>query len=233
MDKQIRILHGDCLELLPKFPSESVDLIVTDPAYQSLRKWEGIGTTGRMGLGKKGTAAANPDKFYDTITNEQLKQVLSQLYRILKPNCHCYIMCNEDTLPFMYSISKINFSNIKLLIWDKCKMGMGYHYRNSYECICMLDKGKNRRLNDLGMSDILRSKKDGKLVPTQKPVELFKTLILQSSKEQEIVLDPFLGSATIAVAALQTNRRCIGIEKKQEYIDKIRIRLEEINAAKI
>ena len=82
----------------------------------------------------------------------------------------------------------------------------------------MLDKGKNRRLNDLSVPDILSFKKDGSEVPTQKPVALFATLIGQSTQPGELVVDPFMGSGTTAVAAKKLGRRFAGSDLDTEHV---------------
>lgn len=227
----VQLYLGDCLEVMKTLPDNSVDLVLTDPPYESMRRWEGIGTTARMGMGKKGTSADDPDKFFRTISNEDLGVVLAEIYRVLKDNRHAYVMCDNLTLPYFYyytgfrfpcepciyndSGGVVRFKNMKPLVWDKVSMGMGYHYRCRYEFVVMLDKGKNRRLNDLGKPDVLAFKRvegKAKLVPTQKPLRLFRLLVSQSTEPGETVVDPFLGSGTTGVACVLEGRNFIGIE---------------------
>jgi len=80
----------------------------------------------------------------------------------------------------------------------------------------MFDKGK-RRLKDLSIPDILKFKKYIGEVPTEKPIRLFELLIKQSSNEGDVILDPFIGSGTTAVACKELNRNYIGIEINPEY----------------
>lgn len=237
-DEWVTIYHGDCREILPSLPK--VDLVLTDPPYESMRRWEGIGTTARMGMGKKGSSADDSSKFFKTISNSDLLALLPVLSELLRESRHCYIMCDEITLPYFYSVMRRGFEcydeyenaciydqpppfdNMKPLIWDKVSMGMGYHYRCQYEFVIMFDKGKNRRLNSLSIPDILRFKRvegNTQEVPTQKPLELFNCLVNQSSLEGEIILDPFLGSGTTAVCAKKLNRHCIGIEIEEKYCE--------------
>lgn len=234
-EKQIKndtyqLFLGDALELIQKIPDQSVDLIVTDPPYESLRRWEGVGTTARMGLGKRGSKAHDEEKFFMTIPNSCFPFLLKEFYRVLKPNTHCYLMCDAFTLPYIYWAngfsaenpkSKTIFQNIKPLVWDKVYPGMGYHYRARYEFIVLLDKGKPK-LNDLSISDILavpRLAGKNKKVPTQKPTDLMEILIRQSSCEGATVLDPFAGSGSTGVAALRTGRRFLGFELDAEHFE--------------
>lgn len=237
-DEWVTIYHGDCRDILPELPK--VDLVLTDPPYESMRRWEGIGTTARMGMGKKGTLADDSSKLFKTITDKELMGLVFVLAGILKNNRHSYIMCDEYTLPSFYTLMRLGynccdefanpcqydyappFDNIKTLIWDKVSMGMGYHYRCRYELVLMFDKGKNRRLNDLSIPDILQYKRvEGidKETPTQKPTGLFKCLIEQSTQIGELILDPFLGSGTTAYCAKKLNRHCIGIEIEEKYCE--------------
>lgn len=236
-DEAVTIYHGDSLEILPELPDNSVDLVLTDPPYPSLLKWLGVGTTARMGLGREDSKSYDPDKFFKTIDYQDLPRLLVEFSRIIKGNCHTYMMSDGDTLPYIFqAIGKgwacengcpwfaqedlvPEFSNVKLLIWDKEVPGMGYHYRSQHEYICMLDKGKNRKLNDLGEPDVLRFKRCQGEVPTQKPPELFDLLIKQSSNTRELILDPFLGSGTTAYCAKKLNRKCIGIEIEEKYCE--------------
>jgi site-specific DNA-methyltransferase (adenine-specific) len=87
------IIRGDAFRVLPEFPGNSFDLVLTDPPYETLNKWVGVGTTARMGLGREGSASCDPEKFYGTIDNDQLGLLLSELFRVLKPNRHAYVMC--------------------------------------------------------------------------------------------------------------------------------------------
>jgi len=225
-----RVVCKDAFELMEEIKPESIDLVLTDPPYESLMKWKGIGTTARMGLGKKGSKAEDPNKFFPTIPNSQLPRMLQLFYLLLKPNRHCYVMCDDDTLPHILNavMNETQFSNWKILIWDKVNLGMGYHYRCQHEYIVMLDKGKNRRLNNLSVGDVLRFKPDSRTYPTQKPLALFKLLIAQSTQPKEIVLDPFVGSGTTAVAAQLLNRQFIVGDISQRAVNLTKQRLQDI-----
>ena len=119
----------------------------------------------------------------------------------------------------------------KPLIWDKIRAGMGYTYRATYEIILMLWKGKKSQLNDYGIQDILRFKRipaTQAIVPTQKPVELFEVLINQSTKENELVLDLFIVSGTIAVTSIRNKRNWVGSEKSESNYKKAIKRIKDL-----
>ena len=239
------IVVGDWMDIISQIPNESVDLVATDPPWETLLRWQGIGTTARMGLGRKGSKSHDPNKFFPVIPNEDLPDLVQEIHRILKPSTHCYIMCDFETLKLLnyFAIEEGVFSpagygklfdSCKPLIWDKMAMGTGYTYRQQYEFVFMLWKGPTkRRLNDLSIPDVLRFKRvwgKDKLTPTQKPVGLFDCLIRQSSNEGEIVVDPFMGSGTTAVAADRLGRRWFGCDISEQYV---KLALERIEADRL
>ena len=106
----------------------------------------------------------------------------------------------------------------KPLVWDKRTIGMGYHYRARYEFILFFEKGK-RRLSDLGR----RGRHPGAAAftggyPAEKPVAVSEVLVTQSSEPGELVADPFMGSGSIGVAALQNGRRFTGTDINPEAV---------------
>ena len=90
-----------------------------------------------------------------------------------------------------------------------CRIGMGYHYRARYEFVLFFEKGK-RRLADLGTADVLPVPRIRGGYPAEKPSELFEILIRQSSGDGDLVVDPFMGSGSVGVAALKLGRRFVG-----------------------
>ena len=123
-------------------------------------------------------------------------------------------------------LSKYGFHFIKSLIWNKGNKIMGQFYMSQFEYILFFRKGKGIKINNCGTSDILsipnKKRKDinGKnLHDTEKPVELMKILIENSSLENQIVLDPFMGIGSTGIACLQANRKFIGIEIDEKYFN--------------
>lgn len=117
----------------------------------------------------------------------------------------------------------------KPLVWDKMKMGMGYHYRARYEFILFFEKGK-RKLIDLGISDVIQAPRVWKGYPTEKPVAVSEVLINQSSRPGETVLDPFSGSGSVGVAAVGAGRNFLGADLSQEALKVSRARLIDAGA---
>jgi site-specific DNA-methyltransferase (adenine-specific) len=219
MDEKTLIL-GDCVECLKTFPDECVNLILTDPAYESLEKYRAIGTTTRL---SKSSSSSND--WFDIFHNERFPALLEQYFRVLKKNAHLYMFCDEDTSDIVKPLLQLaGFKVWKRIVWDKMAMGMGYHFRNQHEFILFAEKGK-RKLNNLGVSSVLRYKRIVGGYPTEKPVELLKLLISMSTSPGDIVLDTFCGSGSSGEASLTTLRKYIGIDSSAFAIETARKRL--------
>lgn len=222
------IYNQDCLVGMKNMPDECVDLIVTDPPYRLTSRGSG-GTMSGYWAGekaKKGYVFAHNDI--------DVSEYIGEFYRLLKDRSHCYIMCNNSNLPHFFDvISKSEFNFVKLLVWDKCTKICGRYYMGQVEHIFLLRKGGDKPINDCGTSDLLTfpNKKDknvigGNIHDSQKPIGLFKTMIENSSSENDVVLDPFMGSGTCALACIESNRNYIGYELDKGYYDLINERIK-------
>jgi site-specific DNA-methyltransferase (adenine-specific) len=205
-------LHlGDAVSWLKSLNDETVDLLITDPPYESLEKHRKIGTTTRL---KNSKASSN--KWFEIFPNSRFEDLLVEIYRVLKKNSHFYLLCDQETAFIIKPIAeKVGFKFWKPIIWDKVKIGMGYHYRARYEFILFFEKGK-RKITNLSTPDILTVPRIHRGYPTEKPVELIEILIEQSSNKGELVCDPFMGSCSTGKATLNLNRRFIGNDLCEE-----------------
>jgi DNA modification methylase len=109
-------------------------------------------------------------------------------------------------------------------VTHNCKIGMGYHYRARYECILFFEKGK-RKLNDLGIADIIASPRISGGYPAEKPPAVSEILIKQSTEPGALVIDPFMGSGSIGVAATSVGRSFYGNDLCDEAVKITRDRL--------
>lgn len=198
----MNVIHqGDALEWLKTLSDSSFDLICTDPPYASLEKHRAKGTTTRLR-----TSKASSNVWFPVIQNADFLPIFEQLFRVLKVNRHMYVFCDAETMFALKPIGdRVGFKFWKPLVWDKKKIGMGYHYRCRYEFILFFEKGK-RKLNNLGIPDVLVHDRVSNGYPTEKPVSLLETLIGQSTEPGELVCDPFMGSGSTGVAAARTGR---------------------------
>lgn len=171
-----------------------------------------------------------------------------EFYRILKDGSHCYVMTNHINLIHMLNtftdlrteeekekgVKPYGFHFIKSLIWDKGNKIMGQFYMSQFEYILFFRKGRGIKINHCGTSDILSvpnnklKGNDGKnLHDTEKPVELMKILIDNSSKPNDVVLDPFMGIGSAGIACKELDRQFIGIEIDPAYYQIASNRIKE------
>ncbi|WP_458726647.1 DNA-methyltransferase [Alteromonas macleodii] len=202
---QFKIKNLDAVEFLKTLEDNSVNLIITDPAYESLEKHRKVGTTTRL---KNSKASSN--QWFEIFPNSRFEELFIEIFRVLKKGSHFYLFCDQETAFFAKPIAEeVGFKFWKPLVWDKVSIGMGYHYRARYEFILFFEKGK-RKLKDLSIPDILTEKRVWRGYPTEKPVNLAKTLISQSSDEDDLVVDPFCGSGFVGIASVSMSRKFIG-----------------------
>jgi site-specific DNA-methyltransferase (adenine-specific) len=207
-------LHqADAVAWLQGLPTASVDLIITDPPYESLEKHRKIGTTTRLKHSK-----ASSNNWFQIFPNDRFSDLFAELYRVLKNHRHFYLFCDPETMFIAKPIAEAaGFKFWKPLIWDKQKIGMGYHYRSRYELILFFEKGK-RKLNDLAVPDVLSYPRIYNGYPTEKPAAVSSILVQQSTAAGELILDPFMGSGSVGVAALETGRWFWGNDICQEAV---------------
>lgn len=223
---QFELSALDAIDWIRRMDNESVDLVVTDPPYESLEKHRKIGTTTRL---KQSKSSSNV--WFDIFSNDRLESLMQELYRVLKKDTHCYIFCDQETMFVLKPIGEaVGFKFWKPIVWDKQKIGMGYHYRARYEFILFFEKGK-RKLNNLGVPDVLSFSRVHRGYPTEKPAELSQVLIEQSSEEGQLVIDPFCGSGSVGVASCKVNRIFKGNDTSKEALQLAHERISSVVTA--
>jgi site-specific DNA-methyltransferase (adenine-specific) len=212
----------DAVQWLRSQPSESVDLVVTDPAYESLEKHRAIGTTTRLTHSK-----SSSNNWFTVFPNVRFGELFDEVYRVLRRNTHFYLYCDAETMFVARpEAERAGFRFWKPLVWDKKSIGMGYHYRARYEFILFFEKGK-RRLNDLGVADVISVPRIHRGYPAEKPPAVSEILISQSTEPGQLVVDPFMGSGSVGVAALSLGRRFLGTDINPEAV---RVSAERLRA---
>ncbi|WP_348728884.1 site-specific DNA-methyltransferase [Rheinheimera texasensis] len=207
----MQLFQEDAVKWLATLADASVDLLITDPPYESLEKHRKIGTTTRLKISK---SSSNP--WFQIFPNHRFEALLTEIYRVLKNNSHFYLFCDQETMFIVKPIAeKVGFKFWKPIVWDKVNIGMGYHYRNRYEFILFFEKGK-RKLNDLAVPDVLECKRVMRGYPTEKPLHLLEILISQSSSIGDVVVDPFFGSGSTLLSAQKLSRIPIGCDISSE-----------------
>ena len=205
-------------------------MIVTDPPYKITARGH-AGNSGGM-LRKKISLQGQVFKHNDI----DCEQYAPEFYRVLKDGSHCYVMTNHINLIHMLNtFTNCGFHFIKSLIWDKGNKIMGTFYMSQFEYILFFRKGKGVKINNCGTSDILSVPNqklkgdDGKnLHDTEKPVGLMEILIGNSTQENGIVLDPFMGIGSSGIAANNLGRNFIGVELDDTYFSIAKERIKKV-----
>ena len=216
---KIKLLQGDCMELMNNIPNESVDLVLTDIPYNVVNREDN-------GLRKL-------DKENADILTFDLINFLEQLYD--KAKSTIIIFCGKEQVSIIHSYfndkQKKGKGTVRQLIWEKSNpspMNGQHIYLSGVEnAIWFKKRGGTFNAhckNTVFKYPIGRSK----LHPTEKNHLLLQELILDNSNENDLILDPCMGSGSTGVVALQNNRNFLGIELNQNYFDIAKSRLEEL-----
>ena len=219
LEQAIDIRLGNAIELIKSLPAESIDCVVTDPPYRVTQRGN-AGNTGGM-LTKEmyiqGRVFAENDV--------KINDFASEPYRVLKEQTHCYVMSNQINLqPYLNELTRVGFKITRVLVWDKGNKITNMFYMGQVEFIIFCRKGKSKRVNNCGISDLIAipnkktKRKDGtNYHDTEKPVALMQLFVEQSTTEGDVILDPFVGIGATAVACAKTGRRFIGYELDKTY----------------
>jgi site-specific DNA-methyltransferase (adenine-specific) len=212
--------QADAVDWLRTLADDSVDLVITDPPYESLEKHRAVGTTTRLKHSK-----ASSNDWFRIFPNTRFPELFAEIFRVLKPDSHFYLFCDPETAFIAKPVAEAaGFKFWKPLIWDKQRIGMGYHYRARYEFILFFEKGK-RKLADLGVADVISAPRVHKGYPAEKPVAVLDLLVRQSAAPGELVIDPFMGSGPTGLAAINHGCRFAGNDLAAAAVDLTRQRL--------
>ncbi len=232
-----KLIHGDSFEMLKQIKSQSIDMIFADPPY--FLSGDGITChSGKMVSVKKGQWDEKIDIKAKHLFNRKWIKLCK---RVLKDDGTIWI---SGTMHNIYSIGMAleeeGFKIINNITWKKlnpppnisCKAFThstetilwakkdlkNVKYKFNYDIMKKLNGGK--QMKDVWETSLTKpkEKKYGKH-PTQKPIELLERIILASTDETDLILDPFNGSGTTGIVASKLNRKYIGIEKEKTYLD--------------
>ena len=216
----IQLYNEDCLKVFQYIDDRSIDCVITDCPYHVISG----GCTNledRLGGFLNADNVDVKDGKMFQHNDIQFSEWMPHIYRVLKDKTHCYIMVNHRNLKSLWEeAEKCGFIFQNLLVWDKGNSTPNKWYMNSYEVILMLRKGKAKNINNMGEKNILRIPNvKNKVHPTEKPSELMRILVENSTKPGETVLDPFMGVGGVGVACQEAGRNFIGIEIDEKYYD--------------
>lgn len=212
---------GDCLDVLECI--ERADAVITDPPYCSGARTSAA-ISGRGGMSRGQRWAASPianDRMTVTGFTWLIRHVAQASYRLLPDGGSFLSFIDWRQYPTLYAvIESVNFRAQQLVVWDKGDMALGNGFRNQHELIVHAAKGVPTIYNR-GTANVLRCKRISSSDdhPTEKPVGIVAPLIEVVTERGQVVLDPFMGSGTTGVAAVQAGRDFIGIEVDPVFFD--------------
>lgn len=212
----MKLIHGDCLEVMKQIPSENVDMVLTDPPYgmdfQSHRRKEVYA------------------KIKNDTSLEWLDGYFAECRRILKDDTAIYCFCSWHNVDIFKKAFEKYFKLKNIVVWVKNNHGSGdlkASYAPKHEFILYGNKGRRtfygKRMEDV----IFANKTKNENHPTEKPIDLLEQFINNSTEKNAVVFDGFMGSGSCGVACINTNRDFIGIELDENYFNIAKKRIEE------
>ena len=206
-----RATHGDCLAVLPKLPSGSVDLVVTDPPY--LVRYR----------------PRNRQTVHNDDNTEWLEPAFAQIARVLKPDSFCFSFYGWPEVDrFMSVWKRCGLRPVSHLVCVKGYASRKGYTESHHEVAYLLAKGRPR-IPEHPPSDVMPWNYTGNLRhTTEKPVSALLPIIEAYSPRGGIVLDPFAGSGSTGIAARIAGRRFILIEKEWHHHRHAAERLQKI-----
>ena len=241
----VTLYLGDCIEILKKIEKNSVDMIFADPPYglsnNGITCQNGKMVSVNKGNWDKSNGAEDDFKFH----NDWIKACK----RVLKPNGTIWITGTYHSIYSCgFALQKNGFKILNDITWYKpnaapnlsCKYFTASHETvlwaikdskekhtfnyeimkngNWHEKDIIKNNGKQMR-SVWSISTPSKSEKQFGKHPTQKPFQLLERIILSSTNENNLILDPFTGSSTTGVISKRYNRKFLGIDKSREYLD--------------
>lgn len=223
-----KIYQISCIDGLKNLPDQSVDLIFTDPPYFQYRA--------QNVQGLKNHKDVETEFEFDSFNTEYeylkfLEEVLTACYRVAKPGAAGYIWCGDDFVSYINRmVDRVGFKFRKVIHWHKTNPFPAMYTRkmfaNSMELLVHFSKGTPKTWNHKHVNEMhnfiqapICMGKERTKHKTQKPLKVCMPFIEISSNPGDLVLDPFMGSGSTAVAARMLERNFIGFEINKEYVD--------------
>ena len=227
-----QLYNLDCMLGMKQIDDCSIDLIVTDPPYKVTSR----GSAGNSG----GMLQKDINKSGKVFLHNDIEpsEYAPEFYRILKDGTHLYVMTNHcNLIKMLNEFTKAGFHFIKSLVWDKGNKIMGTFYMSQFEYILFFRKGGAKQINFCGTSDLvsipnkkIKIDNGDNLHDTEKPIQLYETLIRNSTQANEIVLDPFEGSGNHCIACENLNRNYLAFEIDKNIYQMAQKRIDSVKS---
>ena len=226
------VIHDDSREIIKRIPDKSIDFIFTDPPYNL-----GLHSTGNIHLA--GRAAINNDVADWDKIDFKPEEWADEFIRILKPTGNLFIFTSYNQLGSWYNCLDHRFDTSNFMIWHKTNPAPKIFkagFLNSCEMIftCWNKKHTWNFISQAEMHNFIQSpicmppeRLKSPKHPAQKPISILKKIIEIASNKDDIIFDPFMGVGSTGVAALELDRRFIGIELDETYFIAAQKRIEK------
>ena len=227
------VIRADSRDIIKRIPDNSVDFILTDPPYNL-----GQHSTGNIPL--PGRTAMNNDVAEWDMIDFNPEEWADEFIRILKPTGNLFIFTSYNQLGRWYNCLDHKFDTSNFMVWHKTNPAPKIFkagFLNSCEMIftCWNKKHTWNFISQAEMHNFVESPicmKPERLSdpkhPAQKPVSILKKMIKIATNEDDIIFDPFMGVGSVGVAALDMDRRFIGVEIDESYFRAARERIENV-----
>ena len=204
----IILYRGDCNSLIGS-EINKFDCLITDPPYYTPAKISSTRKSFRRSLTDYG------------IFTSWFQQIATKIEGSISPEGHLYVFCDGKTYPLFYPMFYPFTKNLRALIWDKKTSINGYSWRHQHEMVMWgeMPEAMPIKTGDGDIFTIRAVPVNDRKHPAQKPVELIKRFILKSTKEGDVVFDPFYGVGTTALACMETGRKFVGCELSVDYFE--------------
>ncbi|MCK4873262.1 MAG: site-specific DNA-methyltransferase [Phycisphaerales bacterium] len=229
-----RIHRGDAIEGLSKLEDESVDLVVTDPPYNIADSNKKTIRNGEVMTTKKAWGSWDSRHPFDH--DLLIMKVISECYRVLKPGGALYMFtARQDNGFFVRHALARGFTYRTQLVMIKTPALPSIYknaWRSAFEVCMFLTKGRLGTFNFLSQQQLVNVfhytiRHRATSHPTEKPLVFIERLVQVSSNPGDLVLDPFMGSGTTAVACKRFGRRFVGFELNRDYLKMANQRLRQ------
>ena len=225
------VLNADSRDVIKRIPDNAIDFILTDPPYNLAKH-----STGNINL--PGRSAINNDLADWDLVEFNPEEWVDEFVRILKPTGNLFIFTSYNQLGRWYNCLDHRFDFSNFMIWHKTNP-VPKIYKAGFlnSCEMIFTCWNKRHTWNFSSQDEMHNFMESPICsgserlknpkhPTQKPISILKRMIEMASNEDDIIFDPFMGVGSTGVAAMQLNRRFIGVELDPQYCQAGKMRIE-------
>jgi DNA modification methylase len=212
-----KIYCCDCRNKFSLLKNNLFDCIIIDPPYSGSINKTKSGTRMRQDKGNH----IDYDDMIERVFLQFMNPIMKELYRVCNLGGHFYCFTDWKQLRNMMDLIELaSFKITNIICWDKQQIGLGGGYRPQYEFIIVGSKGLPHRYNRKDLGNVIRCKRVYKKThPHEKPEELIETLISNSCKEGDFVLDSFCGTGVVPVVCKKNKIDFMAFELSQSFVD--------------